>query len=260
MAADLDAAGWLRPAWPAPPRVRALMSTRLARPSSGQSDFDPGRDGRLPAAAADRRQLADTLGASPRWLHQVHGADVVRVDRLPGPEAPQADAAVSATPGVACVVLAADCLPVLLCDDRGRAVAAAHAGWRGLAGGVLAHAVSTLCGAASCEPAALLAWLGPCIGPRRFEVGADVLQAFGVDPDDDPARQALAHFRRRDRADGDRRWLADLPALARQRMARCGVDRIEGGRWCTVEDASAFFSFRRDGAVGRMAAAIALVD
>lgn len=260
MVAGLDADGWLRPAWAAPSRVRALMSTRLARPSSDDADFDPGRDGSRPAAAANRRQLASRLGASPRWLHQVHGADVVRIDRLPGPEAPQADAAVSATPGVACVVLAADCLPVLMCDDRGRAVAAAHAGWRGLAGGVLSNAAASLCQAAGCEPAALQAWLGPCIGPRRFEVGADVLQAFGVDPDDDPARQALAHFRRRDRLDGDRRWLAHLPALARQQLLRAGVSRTSGGGWCTVEEASAFFSFRRDGAVGRMAAAIALVD
>ena len=260
MAAGLDADGWLRPGWLAPPRVRALMSTRRARPSSGDADFDPGRDGSQPAAAANRLQLAATLGASPRWLHQVHGAGVVRVDQLHGPEAPQADAAVSATPGVACVVLAADCLPVLLCDDQGRAVAAAHAGWRGLATGVLQNTVATLCQAAGCEPAALRAWLGPCIGPARFEVGADVLQAFDVDPDDDPARQALAHFRRRDRPDGSRRWLADLPALARQRLVHSGVSRIDGGHWCTVDDASAFFSFRRDGAVGRMAAAIALVD
>ena len=246
--------GWLRPDWHAPPAVQAVMSTRRARPSASGDDFDPGRDGQLPAAAANRAQLAAELGARPVWLRQVHGADVARIDRWAGPGAPEADAAVSTTPGVACVVLAADCLPVLLCDDRGRGVAAAHAGWRGLAGGVLAHSVAALCDAASCDPQQLQAWLGPCIGPRCFEVGADVLEAFGVDADD----PAPPHFRRRDRPDGSRRWLADLPALARQRLGQAGVQRTSGGHWCTVEDASAFFSFRRDGAVGRMAAAIAL--
>lgn len=248
--------GWLRPGWVAPARVRALMSTRRARPSATGADFDPGRDGSQAAAAANRQRLAAELGARPVWLRQVHGAEVARIDRWPGPEAPVADAAVSATAGVACVVLAADCLPVLLCDDQGRAVAAAHAGWRGLAAGVVERSVAALCEAAGCPPTEVQAWLGPCIGPRRFEVGADVLQAFGVEPDGPPS----PHFVRRDRPDGDRRWLADLPALARQRLAQSGVARVGGGHWCTVEEASAFFSFRRDGAVGRMAAAIALVD
>lgn len=275
MLPELDAAGWLRPQWPAPPstptptptptpmtapRVRALMSTRQSRPSFADADFDPGRDAGSEASRHNRAELERALGAPPRWLRQVHGAEVVRVDRWTADPPPLADAAVSATPGVACVVLVADCLPVLLCDDAGRAVAAAHAGWRGLYAGVLERSVAMLCDAARCEPGALQAWLGPCIGPRRFEVGADVLQAFGVDPDDAAERQAAAHFVRRDRGDGSRRWLADLPALARQRLAQAGVVRASGGRWCTVEDASAFFSFRRDGALGRMAAAIALVD
>jgi YfiH family protein len=247
--------GWLRPDWSAPAGVRALMSTRRARPAANGEDFDPGRDGLSAAAAANRAHLAAELGARPVWLRQVHGAAVARIDRWTGPDAPVADAAVSTTPGLACVVLAADCLPVLLCDDEGRGVAAAHAGWRGLAAGVLARTVAALCDAASCDPQQLQAWLGPCIGPRRFEVGADVLLAFGTDPDD----PAPPHFVRRDRPDGSRRWLADLPALARQRLRQAGVHRSSGGHWCTVEDASAFFSFRRDGAVGRMAAAIARV-
>lgn len=254
MRSQADAAGWLRPDWGAPPQVRALMSTRRVRPSATGADFDPGRDGRQPSAATNRAHLATVLGARPVWLNQVHGAAVARVDRWAEPSAPVADAAVSAAPGVACVVLAADCLPVLLCDDQGRAVAAAHAGWRGLAAGVLERSVAGLCEAASCGPEAVQAWLGPCIGPRQFEVGADVLQAFGADPE----RPALPHFVRRDRPDGSRRWLADLPALARQRLLQAGVARCSGGAWCTVEDASAFFSFRRDGAVGRMAAAITL--
>jgi YfiH family protein len=256
MPAEAGVRGWLRPVWAAPPRVRALMSTRRARPSARGADFDPGREGSQPDAAANRLLLAAELGASPVWLRQVHGAAVVRVDRWQDAEAPVADAAVSATPGAACVVLVADCLPVLLCDDRGRAVAAAHAGWRGLAAGVLERSVATLCDAAACDPREVHAWFGPSIGPRQFEVGVDVLLAFGADPDG----PAAACFVRRDRPDGDRRWLADLPALARQRLLQAGVSRISGGGWCTVEDASTFFSFRRDGAVGRMAAAIAIVD
>ncbi len=260
MPSELDAGGWLRPAWRVNPRVHALMSTRRTRPSADGQDFDPGRDALTPAALHNRAQLAQVLGAAPRWLRQVHGSQVVRVDRAAEGEELVADASVSAAPGIGCVVLVADCLPVLFCDDAGRAVAAAHAGWRGLAAGVLERSVALLCEAAGCDPAAVQAWLGPCIGPRRFEVGADVLEAFGVDPQADAQRQAQAFFLRRDRADGDRRWLADLPALARQRLSRCGVQRVSGGQWCTVEDASSFVSFRRDGARGRMAAAIALVD
>ncbi|ODU09901.1 MAG: hypothetical protein ABS84_05400 [Rubrivivax sp. SCN 71-131] len=262
MRSELDALGWLRPDWPQPgtgARVRALMSTRRSRPAFEGADFDPGRDGAGAAARSNREQIAQALGVRPRWLRQVHGAEVVRVDRWTADTPPVADAAVSASPGVACVVLVADCLPVLLCDDAGRAVAAAHAGWRGLAAGVLERSVAMLCEAAHCQPQALQAWLGPCIGPRRFEVGEDVLQAFGVDPAVSTGTPAAAHFTRRDRADGSPRWLADLPALARQRLAGAGVGRTRGGRWCTVEDASSFFSFRRDGALGRMAAAISLV-
>lgn len=260
MPSELDAGGWLRPAWRVNPRVHALMSTRRTRPSADGQDFDPGRDALTPAALHNRAQLAKALGAAPRWLHQVHGSQVVRVDRGVEAEELVADASVSASAGIGCVVLVADCLPVLFCDDAGRAVAAAHAGWRGLAAGVLEHSVASLCEAAGCEPVAVQAWLGPCIGPRRFEVGADVLEAFDVDPEAGAAQQAQAFFLRRDRADGDRRWLADLPALARQRLARCGVQRVSGGQWCTFEDATSFFSFRRDGARGRMAAAIALID
>ena len=263
MRAELDAAGWLRPSWPdarAAAHVRALMSTRRTRPAFDDADFDPGREGSSQAARCNREQLERTLGVPPRWLQQVHGAEVVRVDRCAPCVPPVADAAVSASPDVACAVLVADCLPLLLCDDAGRAVAAAHAGWRGLAAGVIERSVATLCEAAGCEPAALQAWLGLCIGPRRFEVGADVLRAFGVDPDAcDDEEAARAHFRRRDRADGSARWLADLPALARQRLADAGVGRSSGGHWCTVDDASAFFSFRRDGALGRMVAAIRLL-
>lgn len=259
---EVSSCGWLQPDWhsPAPARVRALMSTRRVRPSAGHVDFDPGREGSSAAAAENRALLAAALGARPLWLRQVHGVDVVRADQWTLPQAPAADAAVSASAGVACAVLVADCLPVLLCDDAGRAVAAAHAGWRGLAAGVLERSVSTLCAAASCTPGEVQAWLGPCIGPQAFEVGEDVLQAFGVDPQATAAQQAQQHFVRRDRADGSRRWLADLAALARVRLGRSGVVRIGGGgQRCTFSDDSSFFSFRRDGARGRMVAAIALV-
>ncbi|HSW07014.1 peptidoglycan editing factor PgeF, partial [Aquabacterium sp.] len=166
----------------------------------------------------------------------------------------RADASVSTTPGLACTVLVADCLPVLLCSRDGRAVGAAHAGWRGLAAGVIENTVRALCQATGCAPADLLAWLGPCIGPRQFEVGADVLQAFGARVESPDA----GRFVPRARADGQMRWLANLPQLARDRMAAAGVPAVSGGTWCTVEDASRFFSFRRDRITGRLAAAIAL--
>jgi YfiH family protein len=148
---------------------------------------------------------------------------------------------------VACVVQVADCLPVLMAAANGRAVGAAHAGWRGLAAGVLERTAEAVARAAGCEPSALACWLGPCIGPRQFEVGADVLQAFGAD---------RRFFTPRPRPDGQSRWLADLPGLARQRLLALGLHQVAGGHWCTVETPSDFFSFRRDGVTGRMAAAV----
>jgi YfiH family protein len=248
----------LQPDWAAPAAVRALMSTR--RGGSGRAPFDSfnlGADAADPALADNRRRFAQALGAEPIWLQQVHGAGVLVLDGSDHQTLPPADASVTDRSGVACAVLVADCLPVLFCTDDGRAVGAAHAGWRGLAAGVLEHTVQALCRLHNQHPDAVLAWLGPCIGPLQFEVGADVLRAFGQDPEDSD----LPYFVRRDRADGQRRWLADLPALARQRLQRAGVRRIAGGPWCTVSDRSAFFSFRRDGAsgpTGRMAAGIAI--
>jgi polyphenol oxidase len=139
----------------------------------------------------------------------------------------------------------ADCLPVLFAAPG--AVGAAHAGWRGLAGGVLEATVRALCEAAGCKPDQVQAWLGASIGPERFEVGADVLQAFGADPAGDSPRF---------RAQPDGKWMADLPALARDRLRNAGVAAVTGGRWCTVSDPSRFFSFRRDRVTGRMVAAI----
>ncbi len=237
----------LRPEWAVPPQVQALMSTRHG--GSGVAPFDTlnlARDERDPAVADNRRRFAATLGATPRWLHQVHGATVVRLDEPAGVQPPQADASICTRPGIACAVLAADCLPVLFCAGAGQGVGAAHAGWRGLAGGVLEATLAALCQATGCAPEQVQAWLGACIGPREFEVGADVLQAFGQTA----SAADAALFIRRDRADGSPRWRADLAGLARQRLQALGVGHISGGHWCTVED-SRFFSFRRDGRGGR---------
>ena len=157
---------------------------------------------------------------------------------------PRADASVCTEPGIACTVQVADCLPVLFAAPAARGVAGAHAGWRGLSAGVLEAALSALCEAAQCEPSAVHAWLGPCIGPRQFEVGADVLQAFGADAAQERPDCFAPHT--------PGKWMADLAGLARQRLQAAGVQRISGGTWCTVEDASRFFSFRRDRVTGRM--------
>lgn len=212
----------------------------------------------VPAAITEnQRRFGAALGAAPVWLSQVHGADVVRLTRAdltPGSALPRADASVCTEPGVGCAVLVADCLPVLLCDRAGRVVGAAHAGWRGLAAGVLGRTVGLMCEATGTDPSQLMAWLGPCIGPRQFEVGADVLAAFGADPASPDPDRFIPHSR----PDGSPRWLADLPRLACDHLNAAGVTAVSGGRWCTVEDASRFFSFRRDRVTGRMAAAIAL--
>ena len=238
------------PDWPAP--VGACCSTRDGGVSQGpyatlNLGVAVGDD--AAAVAENRRRFAATLeGAQPLWLRQVHGVRVVKADAaaLAGPT-PDADAAWTDQPGVACVVQVADCLPVLLAHPAGRGVAAAHAGWRGLAGGVLDAAMQTLCEGTGAEPGDLLAWLGPCIGPQAFEVGADVRDAFADD---------AALLRYTPRADGDPRWHADLAGLARARLQRLGLSRVHGGTWCTVGDPSRFFSYRRDGVTGRFAAAI----
>lgn len=249
----------MRPDWDAGPRVGAAMSERAGGVSDAPFDSlnlgdHVGDD--AAAVQANRARWARETGARPAYLRQVHGTAVARLGAdAPERPAPEADAAVTTERGVACTVLVADCLPVLLAAPDGRAVAAAHAGWRGLAGGVLASALAALCEAAACEPAEVAAWLGPCIGPRRFEVGAEVLAAFGASPHGDTAPR----FVPRPRPDGSLRWLADLSGLARDRLAAAGVRRVSGGRWCTVEEASRFFSFRRDGVTGRMAASVWLL-
>lgn len=257
----------LRPDWDTgegeggrPAAVGALMSTRRGGGTSVPpwDGFNLGDAvGDDPAAvAAHRAAFARATGAAPVWLRQVHGTRVVRVapaDAAPGAAAHEADAAVTVEPGVACTVLVADCLPVLFADRQERAVAAAHAGWRGLAGGVVERTLEAVCEAAGCAPSDVRAWLGACIGPRRFEVGADVLRAFGRDP----GKPSTADARFAPRGPGHPgKWLADLPGLARDRLAAAGVRDVTGGVWCTASDAATFYSFRRDGVTGRMAAAV----
>ncbi len=250
------AADWLAPDWRVE-RVGALMTTRHGGRSVGSyASMNLGvAVGDSPeAVVANRALLAEAAGARPVFMRQVHGARVIRVGSADArDDAPlrDADACITTEPGVACVVQAADCLPVLLAAPGGRAVGAAHAGWRGLAGGVVEATVQAVCAAAACAPRDLDAWLGACIGPAAFEVGADVLVAFGVEPSDavtDVARRFVPH------APG--KWLADLAGLARDRLLAAGVERVAGGRWCTVSEPSRFFSFRRDGVTGRMAAAV----
>jgi hypothetical protein len=201
------------PDWPAPARVRALVSTR--------GEADPA----LPAPAA--------------WLRQVHGTTVV--DAAHAGDAPEADAAVARRPGVVCVVKAADCLPVLLADEAGSVVGAAHAGWRGLAAGVLEATVDAM----QVPPRTLLAWLGPAIGPKVYEVGEEVRAAF-------LARDARAEAAFVANRPGH--WLLDLYAVARQRLAARGVTRVHGGGWCTYSDPQRFPSFRRERTRERIAA------
>ena len=247
----------LVPDWGAPASVGAWMSCRQggvsAAPWAGLNlGVAVGDD---PAAVAENRQrFAAATAAVPVFLRQVHGANVVDItaDDAQRAQPLEADAAVTTQPGVACTVQVADCLPVLLAADNGRAVAAAHAGWRGLAGGVVDAALSAVCQRAGCTPGAVRAWLGPCIGPQAFEVGADVLAGFNTAA----LERDQPRFSWRPRPNGEPRWHADLAGLARDRLQALGVARVSGGAWCTVSDASRFFSFRRDGVTGRMAAAV----
>lgn len=239
------------PDWPAPARVRAASTTRRGGVSPPPFDsFNLGlRVGDDPANVAEnRRRLARTLAlpGEPVWLRQVHGNTVVRAERAPAPV--EADAACTREPNSVCVVMTADCLPVLLCDRAGTCVAAVHAGWRGLAYGVIGAAVAAM----ACDPEDILAWLGPAIGPDAFEVGGEVRDAF-VSLD----AGAGVCFRASPRS----RWLADIYGLARRQLRGLGVENISGGGWCTVGEPDCFFSYRRDGQrSGRMATLIWLSD
>ncbi len=247
LAARLRSAGldWIVPEWPAPATVRAFSTTRNGLAGSA-ADFS--RD--APDAAVARALLRRFAPADVLWLAQVHGAAIVSADEKHG-HAPAADGAVSRVDDKVCAVLTADCLPVLFCDRRGTVVAAAHAGWRGLASGVLESAVRSM----QAEPTDLLAWLGPAIGPSAFDVGADVHDAFcGRDAG------AAACFV----ATREGKWRGDLYALARRALARAGVDAaaIHGGGRCTLSEPASFYSHRRGGpdATARMATLIWLAS
>ncbi|BAU48784.1 laccase [Sulfurifustis variabilis] len=237
---------FIRADWPAPPQVRAVTTTRLGGVSSGPyASFNLGDHvGDVPdRVRANRARLGETLGlgAPPLWLRQVHGTRVVDVGQAV--EGTEADGIVSAESGRACAVLTADCLPILLCDRAGTRVAALHAGWRGLAAGIVEAGVRAMRAPAP----ALFAWLGPGIGRTAYEVGDEVREAFA---ERDPG--AAAAFTRSPRG----RWMADMYALARRRLNAAGVVAVYGGEYCTASQEALFFSYRRDGTTGRMASLI----
>lgn len=254
-------AGCQVPNWPAPANVRALCSTRHGGVSSRPFD-SLNLGGHVGDAMADvaqnRARLQQAIGVRPVFLDQVHGSQMQELD-VDTPDGLSADGAYTRTPGLACTVMVADCLPILLCDVRGTQAAAVHAGWRGLAGvggvGIVEQAIERFRPPALVEYAQsaieLIAWLGPCIGPQAFEVGADVRDVFvGADP------QAMECFKPLPGG----KWLADLPALARQRLRRLGVTQLFGNDssppWCTVGNPLRFFSHRRDRISGRQAACV----
>jgi len=237
-------ANLLVPDWPAPARVRSLQTLRGAGCSLAPWDsFNLGDHVGDDHAkvAANRAALRDHLPAEPSWLTQVHG--IATVNPKKSPKLKEADAAFTGDPGVVCAVMTADCLPVLFCDRAGTVVAAAHAGWRGLAAGVLEATIRDM----AVPAGELLTWLGPAIGPSAFEVGDEVRAVF-VAHDAQAAQAFVAH--------GSGKWLADIYLLARQRLNAAGVSSVSGGDRCTFSEAADFFSYRRDGVTGRMASLI----
>jgi len=240
---------WIFPDWPAPSRIHATITTRLG-PGISAPPFDRFNLGlrsgdSVDAVEANRSALQQALRlpSAPRWLRQVHGVGVAQLGPLPSVDEPQADAAVSHIPGTVLSILTADCLPVLFCAEDGSEIGAAHAGWRGLAAGVLEATLTQL----ETPPARLLAWLGPCIGAASYEVGEEVREAFVV-----PDAAAAAHFV----PTRPGHWHCDLAALARRRLQTAGIQRIHGGGFDTLAD-SRFYSYRRDGArSGRFASLI----
>ncbi len=251
----------LLPHWPGlPANVGALSSVRAGGVSQGPYGDGQGGGGLnlgthvgdVPAhVAANRARLAAVLPVQPAWLSQVHGVDVADAASLAGC-VPDADASVASLPGAVCVVMTADCLPVLFCSHDGLVVGAAHAGWRGLANGVLRQTVERMRARGATQ---ILAWLGPAIGPQQFEVGHDVLQAFRDGARDEAERQVLsAAFTAIAGKPG--KYLADIYALARTMLLRDGVAQVAGGEYCTVSDAAQFYSYRRDGVTGRQASLI----
>lgn len=245
----------ITPDWPAPANVSAFVTTRVGGVSTGvYRGLNLGDHvGDEPAAVQTNRELLKERlepGIQMQWLSQVHGVDVIRAPFQGA--TPKADAQWTSQPQIACAIMTADCLPVLFCDYSGTVVAAAHAGWRGLLAGVLEATINAM-PVASGE---LLAWLGPAIGPRAFEVGGEVKDAFIINANamEKPAITACFH----PGGSGSERFYCDLYALARLRLSRYGVTAIYGGEDCTSADSKRFYSYRRDGQTGRMVSLIYL--
>jgi YfiH family protein len=237
---------WITPDWPAPSTVRALSTTRLGGVSSGvYASFNLAThvDDDIAAVARNREYLrrAAALPAEPMWLQQVHGIQVWNGG--PSADPPIADASVTKSKQQICAILTADCLPVILCDVDGTTIAAAHAGWRGLVGGVLEQTVEAM----SVAPSRLIAWMGPAIEAAAFEVGSEVLEQFTAR---DPAHSGA--FQRNERG----RWQADLYELARRELVSLGVEGVYGGEFGTFADSERFYSYRRAKQTGRMATLI----
>ncbi len=241
---------WIIPDWPAPSNVRSLFTTRNGGVSGSvhrtYASFNLGAHVNDDWSDVERNRalLSRYLPAEPKWLKQVHGTTSIWIDAAQM-AIPEGDAVLSRTQGSVCAVMVADCLPVFLCDTAGTTVGIVHAGWRGLAGGVIEQSVAAM----QLDHRELIAWLGPAIGPRHFEVGADVYDAFVRQ--DTQAEQAFVPI-----DSSEKKWLADIFLLARQRLANLGVARVYGGEVCTFSDPARFFSYRRDGETGRMAALI----
>ena len=243
--------------WALPAGVQAVCTTRIGGVS--QAPFDGFNLGDHvqddPHAVAQNRALlqAQLGGARPVFLNQVHGVQVVQLTSLT-PQGTKADACFTQEPHVACTIMVADCLPLLFTDEAGHVVAAAHAGWRGLAAGVIEQTVRAMCSASGITPAQVRVWLGPCIGPDAFEVGNDVREVFTAQGD-----AAMAHYFKPHPTHLGK-YLADLAGLARGRLHRMGIDAIAGNdstsEWCTVAQRSRLFSFRRDGVTGRFGVCI----
>ncbi|CAI8701054.1 peptidoglycan editing factor PgeF [Pseudomonas zeae] len=234
---------WLTPDWPAPASVKACVTTREGGVSEAPFDslnLGDHVDDRPEAVAENRRRLTDHFSIQPAWLQQVHGIAVAHAD--PGIVA-TADASWTATPGIACAAMTADCLPALFCDRAGTRVAAAHAGWRGLAAGVLEATLDSL----DVPAEEVLVWLGPAIGPKAFEVGPEVREVFINQLPE--AAQAFVP------SDNAGKFMADIYLLARLRLAERGVTAVYGGGFCTVTDPR-FFSYRRASRTGRFASLI----
>jgi YfiH family protein len=222
---------YIKPNWPTSKNVRAFVTTKAC---GNLADY-VGDD--LEKVLANRKKLCQELNlpSEPIWLTQVHGNNVICADNVD--YRPEADAAFTTLPNIVCVVLTADCLPVLLCDRKGTKVAAIHCGWRSLSAGIIEKTIQKM------QTSELLAWLGPAIGPKVYEVGKEVYEKFSPDA-----------FKKI----GKEKWLADIYALAKQQLLACGVRNIYGGGFCTYTDSKRFFSYRREGNTGRMASLIYL--